>query len=114
MDLTSALDESYSQTADLVAHLGDGDLAAASPCADWDVRALLNHLFGATWMFTMVKQGQAAEEDAGDVIGADPLLAVTTASKENVGSWGRTGGCRRAQLPLRDIPGPGCRDDQPR
>ncbi len=87
MDLTSALDASYSQTAGLVAGLGDGDLAAASPCAGWDVRALLNHLLGATWMFTLVNQGQAAGEDAGDVIGADPHLAVTTAAKENVASW---------------------------
>jgi uncharacterized protein (TIGR03086 family) len=92
VDVTSALDASYSQTVGLVAHLGDGDLAAASPCAGWDVRALLNHLLGATWMFTMVNQGQAAGEDAGDVIGADPLLAVTTAATENVASWGRPGG----------------------
>jgi uncharacterized protein (TIGR03086 family) len=91
VDLTSALDTSYSQTAGLVAHLGDDDLAAPSPCAGWDVRALLNHLLGATWMFTLVNQGQAAGEDAGDVIGADPLLAVTTAAKENVASWGRPG-----------------------
>ena len=92
MDLTSALDTSYSQTAGLVAQLADGDLAAASPCAGWDVRALLNHLLGTTWMFTMVNRGQAAGEDAGDVIGADPLLAVTTAATENVASWGRPGG----------------------
>jgi uncharacterized protein (TIGR03086 family) len=92
VDLTSALDESYGQTAGLVAHLGDDDLAAASPCTGWDVRALLNHLLGTRWMFTMVNQGQAAGEDAGDVIGADPLLAVTTAAKENVASWGLPGG----------------------
>lgn len=92
MDVPSALDVSYSQTADLVAHLGNSDLAGPSPCAGWDVRALLNHLLGATWMFTLVNQGQAAEEDAGDVIGADPFLAVTTAAKENVASWGRPGG----------------------
>ena len=91
MDLTSALDASYSQTAGLVAHFGDGDLAAPSPCAGWDVRALLNHLLGTTWMFTLVNNGLAAGEDAGDVIGADPLLAVTTAAKENVASWGRPG-----------------------
>lgn len=91
MDLTSALDESYSQTAGLVAHFSDGDLAAPSPCAGWDVRALLNHLLGTTWMFTLVNKGQAAGEDAGDVIGADPLLAVNTAAKENVASWGRPG-----------------------
>jgi uncharacterized protein (TIGR03086 family) len=92
VDLTSALEASYGQTAGLVAHFGEGDLAVPSPCSGWDVRALLNHLLGATWMFTLVNRGQAAGEDAGDVIGADPLLAVNTAAKENVASWSRPGG----------------------
>jgi uncharacterized protein (TIGR03086 family) len=92
VDLHSALDASYCQTTSLVAHLGDSDLGVPTPCAGWDVRELLDHLLGASWMFTLVNQGQAADEDAGDVIGADPLLAVTTAARENVASWGRTGG----------------------
>jgi uncharacterized protein (TIGR03086 family) len=92
VDLTWALDASYRQTAGLVVDLGHGDLAAPSLCTGWDVRALLNHLLGTTWMFTLVNRGQAAGEDAGDVIGADPVLAVTTAAKENVASWGRPGG----------------------
>lgn len=91
MDVVSALEASYDQTAKLVATLSPAQLDAPSPCADWDTRAMLNHLLGATWMFTLVNQGQAAGEDAGDVIAGDPALAVATAARENLASWRRPG-----------------------
>jgi uncharacterized protein (TIGR03086 family) len=91
MDLISALEQSYEQTAKLVAGLTPAELDGPSPCAGWDVRATLNHLLGAMWMFTLVNQGQTAEEDAGDVIGDDASLAVTAAAKENVASWRQPG-----------------------
>jgi uncharacterized protein (TIGR03086 family) len=61
------------------------------PCAGLDVRALLNHLVGAVWMFTRVNQGQAAGEDAGDVVGEDAVGAVATATQANLASWTRPG-----------------------
>jgi uncharacterized protein (TIGR03086 family) len=91
VDVISALEISYDQTAKLVAGLTPAELDAPSPCAGWDVRATLNHLLGATWMFTLVNQGRAADEDAGDVIGDDASLAVKVASKENLASWRQPG-----------------------
>ena len=91
MDVISALEQSYDQTTKLVAGLTQAELDASSPCAGWDVRATLNHLVGATWMFTLVNQGQAADEDAGDVIGDDASLAVTAAAKEDLASWRQPG-----------------------
>ena len=91
MDVISALEQSYDQTVKLVAGLTSADLDAPSPCAGWDVRATLNHMLGATWMFTLVNQGQTADEDAGDVIGDDASLAVTAAAKENLASWRQPG-----------------------
>ena len=91
VDVISALEQSYDQTAKLVVRLTPAELDAPSPCAGWDVRATLNHLLGATWMFTLVNQGQSADEDAGDVIGDDAGLAVTAAAKENLASWRQPG-----------------------
>ena len=91
MDVISALEQSYDQTAKLVAGLTPAELDAPSPCAGWDVRATLNHMLGATWMFTLVNQGHAAEQHAGDVIGDDASLAVTAAAKENLASWRQPG-----------------------
>ena len=42
-------------------------------------------------MFTLVNQGQTADEDAGDIIGDDASLAVTAAAKENLASWRQPG-----------------------
>jgi uncharacterized protein (TIGR03086 family) len=91
VDVISALEQSYDQTAKLVVGLTPSELEAPSPCAGWDVRATLNHLLGATWTFTLVNQGQTADEDAGDVIGDDASLAVTAAAKENLASWRQPG-----------------------
>jgi uncharacterized protein (TIGR03086 family) len=91
VDVISALEQSYDQTAKLVAGLTPAELATPSPCAGWDVRATLNHMLGATWMFTLVNQGQAADEGAGDVIGDDARLAVSAAAKENLASWRQPG-----------------------
>ena len=91
MDVVSALEVSYDQTTRLAADLGPAGLGAPSPCAGWDVRATLNHIVGATWMFTLVNQGQAAGEDAGDIIGADPAKAIAAAAKENLASWSGPG-----------------------
>ena len=91
MDTASALEISYDQTSKLVANLNASHLATPSPCAGWDVRAMLNHLVGATGMFTLVNQGQAAGEDAGDVVGDDPAPVVARAARDNVASWRRPG-----------------------
>jgi uncharacterized protein (TIGR03086 family) len=91
VDVVSALEQSYDQTVRLVAGLTPAELDIPSPCAGWDVRATLNHMLGTTWMFTLVNQGQAANEEAGDVIGDDARLAVTAAAKENLASWRQPG-----------------------
>jgi uncharacterized protein (TIGR03086 family) len=91
LDVLSALEQSYEQTAKLVAGLTPAELDAPSPCAGWDVRATLNHLLGTIWMFTLVNQGQFADQDAGDVIGDDATLAVTAAAKENLAGWRQPG-----------------------
>jgi uncharacterized protein (TIGR03086 family) len=91
VDVISALEQSYDQTTELVAGITPAELDAPSTCAGWDVRATLNHLLGATWMFTLVNQGQTAEEDAGDVIGDDACLAIAAAAKVNLASWRQPG-----------------------
>ena len=91
MEAISALEQSYDQTAKLVAGLTPAELDAPSPCAGWEVRATLNHMLGATWMFTLVNQGQTADEDAGDLVGDDASLAVIAAAKENLVSWRQPG-----------------------
>jgi uncharacterized protein (TIGR03086 family) len=87
MDTVEALAAAYDQTEKLVADLNPVLLEAPTPCADWDVRATLDHLVSATWLFTMVNKGGAVGEDVGDVIGDNSASAVAAAAAANLGSW---------------------------
>ena len=85
--LISALDDAYEHCAKVIAGIDDVQLALPTPCAEWDVRAALDHLIGATWMFTLVNQGRAVGEDARGIGGADPMTALTDAAAANAVSW---------------------------
>ena len=85
--LITALDNSYTRTAEIIAGLDTEQLASPTPCAQWDVRAALDHLIGATWMFTLVNHDQAVGEDAGGIGDDDPAVALTNAAAANIASW---------------------------
>jgi uncharacterized protein (TIGR03086 family) len=84
---------------DLLSRAGDGfalrlarvlpdQWTAPTPCAEWDVRALVNHVVGANRRYTMLLHGATAGAvDATrivDHLGLDPLASfVTTAAELN-------------------------------
>jgi uncharacterized protein (TIGR03086 family) len=87
IDGINALERSYDQLAKLVANLEAEQMTAPTNCPAWDVKALLNHILGGALMYTLVNDGQAALEDAGDVVGDDPATALAEISAANVASW---------------------------
>jgi uncharacterized protein (TIGR03086 family) len=91
MDAVTGLERSYDQLGGLLTNLSLDQLALASPCADWDVRAMLNHTLGAVRMFTLVNEGQPAAEDAGDLVGSDPCGALKKVAEPNLASWRKPG-----------------------
>jgi uncharacterized protein (TIGR03086 family) len=85
--LVTALDGAYERCAKVIAGIDGAQLALPTPCTEWDVRATLDHLIGATWMFTLVNQGQAVGEDARTLADGDPMTALTDAAAANAASW---------------------------
>lgn len=88
-------------TAKTVAGVVPGQLAAPTPCAEWNVRALLDHLIGGTWMFAAAIGGPAGDDPAAPDAerfraGADALLTTL----REPGALDRT-----AQLPIGPVPG---------
>jgi uncharacterized protein (TIGR03086 family) len=67
--------------------VGTDQLALPTPCAQWDVRATLDHLIGATWMFTLANQDVAVGEDTHGIGRDDPATALTAAAAANAASW---------------------------
>jgi uncharacterized protein (TIGR03086 family) len=84
----------------LVHKVRDDQWDAATPCADWDVRALVNHLvYEARWAVPLL-EGATIEEVGdrfdGDLLGGDPVasyddaLAAATAAVSAAGALDRT------------------------
>ena len=85
--VVAALEDAYGETDRLVAALTPDQLDGASPNPGWDVRATLNHILGTMQMFTLVNQGQNAGEDAGDLVGRDPIGALRHGAAANLATW---------------------------
>ncbi|HVY11714.1 MAG TPA: TIGR03086 family metal-binding protein [Mycobacteriales bacterium] len=87
MDPVSALEVAYGSMARATADLDAAKMAAPSQCDGWDVKSVLNHAFGAGWMFTLVNQGRTLGEDSGDVVGDDAARACRELAAANVAAW---------------------------
>jgi uncharacterized protein (TIGR03086 family) len=89
----AALERSYDQLASTVAQLAPPDLACATPCAEFDVRALLSHTCAAAQMFTDVNEGGPPVVEFADVLGeAAPAPLVERTRESNIASWRAAGG----------------------
>jgi uncharacterized protein (TIGR03086 family) len=93
MDHIDTLELSWKHGASLVAELGPSDLATGTPCAGWDVKAVLNHLLGEAQMMTDVNNGLPSSSEHDDLVrdGSDLFAAWNSIAEENVTSWRRSG-----------------------
>jgi uncharacterized protein (TIGR03086 family) len=79
----------------LVHQTADDQWANETPCSDWDVRALVNHLVNeALWVKPLLDGMTIAEVGDrfdGDVLGDDPAAAFDRAAAEAVAAAGEPG-----------------------
>ena len=90
--------------------VGDGDWARPTPCADWDVRALVRHLVYEELWAPPLLEGQSiadvGDRFEGDILGAEPhsawkeAAAGALAAVEPADVVGRT-----VHLSFGDVPG---------
>jgi hypothetical protein len=58
MDLFTAFDRAVASTADVVKATPAGQMSAPTPCTEWDVRSLLNHVIGTLWLAAVLFSDQ--------------------------------------------------------
>ncbi len=85
-DLVSLFLRSVDEFDRRVMAIGDDQWTNATPCSEWDVRALVNHVTSEALWFPHLLAGKTIAEagDAfeGDVLGSDPVGAWSIAAKE--------------------------------
>lgn len=94
-----------------VARIGDGQWTLPTPCDDWDVRALVNHLVNENrWVTELVTEGRTVAEVGdrydGDLLGDDPKGAWHESMDEAVTAFaGADALDRTVHLSFGDVPG---------
>lgn len=92
MDPIDDLEQAWKQGGDLVGAFGPGALEAATPCAGYDVRAVVNHVLGEALMMTEANRGVAGSNERGDLISqGDARTVWETIGRDNVDSWREAG-----------------------
>ena len=99
------LDMALQSTLAILAKVQPADLEAPTPCASWNVRALINHFIGTARWWAGVLAGEADVTDAdyagGDFVAAyEESIRIALAAFEADGALGRT-----VTLPFGKFPG---------
>ena len=106
MEPTEALARTYDGLERLVTSLGTDDLAKQTPCEEWKVRDVLNHVVGGMGRFAAsVRDGAplSGADPGEDYLGADPAASLRDAAADNLDAWRSTPGA--AETPTGMIPG---------
>jgi uncharacterized protein (TIGR03086 family) len=90
MDVNTLYDRAVESFADRVNAVKDDQWALPTPCRDWDVRALVNHVTYENLWTVPLMEGATIEEVGdqfeGDVVGEDPVGAALAAARAAVAS----------------------------
>jgi uncharacterized protein (TIGR03086 family) len=113
MDTYAALDAAVATAAPVIKGIGADQLDNDTPCAQWSVRDVVNHLLGTCWL----GEGMFGDETPrhavvpgglpdGDLAGADPAAAYAEASAALLASASQGDTLARMHTtPLGEMPG---------
>jgi uncharacterized protein (TIGR03086 family) len=108
MDLVTIHHRALQATTSIVANIGSDAFDRPTPCAQFDVRTLLNHLIAGNHRFEAVARGERAENlpAMGDFIDQDALGPYRESADALAKAWSDPAALERtAHLPFGDVPG---------
>ena len=112
MDAVATLQRVIDETSRLVEGTEPDDLTKQTPCVEWTVRDLLNHITGGATMFAMSaeEEGPVADDVLGQLLGGDNLGddykgAWKAASDRAMSAFARPGVMEKTvTLPFGEMP----------
>ncbi|TQM06200.1 TIGR03086 family metal-binding protein [Pseudonocardia kunmingensis] len=97
---------------ELVGAVRDDRWSAPTPCPEWDVRALVDHMVLGHRLFAGILRGEAAvtagalDPGSADALGDDPAGAYGDAARDLLAAFGRPGVLGRTfEVPVGPVPG---------
>ena len=113
MELYEAFDRAVTSTAGLVKAVRLDQAGAPTPCTEWDVRDLLNHIIGTLWLSEALLSDRAPRHPMApgglpgtDLADEDPAAAYAEASAAALAAAMGDTLTRMHATPLGDMPGP--------
>lgn len=108
MDLET-YEKAMQGTARVIRGITPDQYDAPTPCSEWNVRELVNHMVFGNWMFARAASGERVlvdDDDLPDMVGDDPATAFRDSADAAVSAWRRPGATEEVcRLPFADLPG---------
>jgi uncharacterized protein (TIGR03086 family) len=101
-------DRALEATANIVGNVDAAQFALPTPCAEFDVLALLNHMIGGNYRFVKVAEGEpgTAFPAGGDYVRGDALTPYRDSARAVAGAWSEPARLEKTvHLPFGDFPG---------
>jgi uncharacterized protein (TIGR03086 family) len=92
----------------ILAGVSPSQLGDATPCASWDVRALINHIVGGSYFFALsTEAGESPKDgDVPDFAAGDFVAGYADGSAKATAAFGAPGALEKiVKLPFGDYPG---------
>ncbi|MEP7053632.1 MAG: TIGR03086 family metal-binding protein [Actinomycetota bacterium] len=110
MDVADLHRRAIEYFAGVASSVRDDQWSTQTPCADWDVRALVNHVVGEERWTPPLFAGQTIEQVGdqfdGDLLGADPRAAVADSARAAAAAASEPGAMESTvHLSFGDTPG---------
>lgn len=106
MDLNTALDQALAATGRVVAGVKPTQFDASTPCPDFTVKALLDHVVSVNQMFGMAARDKKVDVTKMTGGGGDPAAEFDLSAKEASEAWKAPGILEeQVELPFGTFPG---------
>lgn len=88
MDLLHLTRRAVETATPLIRDIRPDDMTKPTPCSEWDVRALVNHLVGANYFFAALASDTPLEGSApADLLGDDAVGAYERSAQAALAAW---------------------------
>ncbi|MGH3972486.1 MAG: TIGR03086 family metal-binding protein [Pseudonocardiaceae bacterium] len=104
MSDVDVLESVLAKDAKLLAAVRPEQLSAPTPCPDYDVEALVNHIIGWLRVFAASASGRIVDDDPAGFVSTDPVADFESAAAELIAGWRAGGVDRTVRLIGADLP----------